>query len=477
MAEVKTPRSRSTDKKLSSELDAIINKDEYKGILREIPFPNMIYIPLLRGLRTLNKTENIYKNRTLIDYFQSTSTNNDTPININTGHDLYDLFYKKLLGMPDDRNAIRDYESIIGEYFFENQKVTIIPEYNKDILSIKIGNDDQYPIHNLGDGLQSVLILTAYAFLDATPSLFFIEEPENNLHPGLLKNVIQFLEEQTPHQYFMTTHSNHIIDRIDTTNNTLLYKISRNNTDQKKLFTINNLDKIHEFMYEMGVFASSVYMANCTIWIEGITDRLYIETYLKKYMQQEKHKFTNNIHYSFMEYQGSVLGHWDFSKENTAGVLSAYKSCPSMILIADGDITNKKDRMERIKSSLKERFIVLNSKEIENTIPEYILKKTVASIIEKRQSEPPANYKEIIENIKYKDYNKKKIGLGKYLDALFGIPGYLGEKSGTIKDKVKFCKITIEHMERDDTWVLHQNIHEICKLIYSHIKKYNNFSS
>ncbi len=49
-------------------------------------------------------------------------------------------------------------------------------------------------------------------------------------------------------------------------------------------FKIYRCDRDRDLLASLGVKPSSVYLANCTIWVEGITDRLYITKYMEKYL-------------------------------------------------------------------------------------------------------------------------------------------------------------------------------------------------
>ena len=57
-----------------------------------------------------------------------------------------------------------------------------------------------------------------------------------------------------------------------------------------------------------------------------------------------------NYHYTFVEYAGSNLTHWSFSDDYPALLddkgLSAKSIASEMLLIADGDIQNKSNRVK-----------------------------------------------------------------------------------------------------------------------------------
>lgn len=156
------------------------------------------YIPMLRGMRPLIEGQDLFYERTAKDYFSSAK---GSEFEIITGFNLYKLLAQYLLGQPNDRRRVREYEKILGDEFFGGAEVTLIPEYGRDTVAVKIGDDDQFPIYDLGDGLQQVIIITSAAYLEQESSIFFIEEPELCLHPGLLRKLALFLLSHTNHQY------------------------------------------------------------------------------------------------------------------------------------------------------------------------------------------------------------------------------------------------------------------------------------
>ncbi|WP_199103201.1 ATP-binding protein [Aquitalea sp. ASV11] len=183
------------------------------------------YIPTLRGLRPIGEAagSDLLKSRTYKDYFDA----NTDEKRIITGLDLYELFQRNLLGTPQQRALVKQYEKLLSDHFFEHKEVTIIPEYGKDTLAVKIGDEDQFPIYQLGDGLQQIIIITSSAFLNRDSSLFYIEEPETHLHPGMLRTLINFLSNHTSHQYFITTHSNHLLDLSEEDSGISIFKLRK----------------------------------------------------------------------------------------------------------------------------------------------------------------------------------------------------------------------------------------------------------
>lgn len=349
------------------------------------------YIPILRGMRPVTEIENKqpYIERAQKDYFSNSQKFNSK--NIITGECLYHELKTHLLGEPEQREIIKNYEEKLSQYFFDNETVSLIPKHDQDVVNIKIGSDKQFPISELGDGLQQVIILTYEAFIkkDETHA-FFIEEPELHMHAGMVRQLMNFYLNETNHYYFFTTHSNHLLDMADESDQVIIQKFVKQPKENPKDgfdFKIYRCDRDRDLLASLGVKPSSVYLANCTIWVEGITDRLYITKYMEKYLVELKNsdeelykkyrRFMPNYHYTFVEYAGSNLVHWDFSDEFTDHLndqgMNALLTTSSVLLIADGDIQGKGNRVEQLTESLGKQFYLLPCKETENTLPANII--------------------------------------------------------------------------------------------------------
>ena len=442
------------------------------------------YIPILRGMRPLSEGGDLFLERTIKDYFPKEK---GTDLNIVTGFNLYSLLVSNLLGQPESRTRIREYEKILGTEFFGGAEVTLIPEYGKDTVSVKIGDDDQLPIYNLGDGLQQVIIITSVAFLEIDSSIFFIEEPEACMHPGLLRKLALFLVNHTQHQYIATTHSNHLLDLAETNTEVIIHRVSKSQENEKKTFKIYECTRDQGLLNDLGILASSIYLANSTIWIEGITDRLYLKAFMAKYLssiEDETRKkyegYLENFHYAFVEYQGGTLGHWEFDDSNTTERLSASRVCTTALLIADGDIKDKGNRAEVLQQELGDRLHILPCKEIENILPLEIIKLTSKRIFTRKHSKTTNELDiECIEKILQEDIETSIYGIGYHLDRCFSLSGkgknarrLFADESGTINDKVKFCREALEVMAETD-WQLSPPIKTLCEKVFTHVLRCN----
>jgi predicted ATPase len=81
-------------------------------------------------------------------------------------------------------------------------------------------DDATYNSRQMSDGILRLLAVTLLLYMEQPPSVVLFEEPENGIHPQLLKNVVQILREVTQRkrpnrvQVFLTTHSPYVVDEF-----------------------------------------------------------------------------------------------------------------------------------------------------------------------------------------------------------------------------------------------------------------------
>ncbi|MGA6311288.1 ATP-dependent nuclease, partial [Acinetobacter baumannii] len=442
-----------------------------------------------------------------------------------------------LLGEPEQRDLIKSYEEKLSQYFFDNEPVSLIPKHDQDVVNIKIGSERQFPISHLGDGLQQSIILTFEAYIrnvdengNKKTHAFFIEEPELNMHAGMVRQLMNFYLNETNHFYFFTTHSNHLLDMVDESEEVIIQKFVKQLKEGELNefdFKIYRCDKDHELLTSLGVRPSSLYLANCTIWVEGVTDRMYLSKLMQKYIQEldlstssqevekaKKYKsFMPNFHYAFIEYAGGNITHWSFLDDyptkqealdfldNNKG-LTAKAITKNILLLADGDNEGKAERLSEWKSELSEENVyVLPCKEIENTLsPDIVYKACLTEFKGKKNLAPEIIlHAETINNIKFKgfqgttkegfDIDKLELqslnlisndGIGKIIDDIIRVdttssplPRLFSDDSGTIANKVKFCEICKVLMTYEN-WQLTEQAKDLCQKIFSHIEQCNS---
>ena len=132
--------------------------------------------------------------------------------------------------------------------------------------------------------------------------------------------------------YKYTPPDYYLVDELLTDEHKIIRSSIRDWVDRSVMPVIEKSAQKHEFpvylLKELGVQNSSVFLTNATIWVEGITDRLYLRAYMKKYLSElkrsdtskDKEKFLKysqlkeDIHYSFVEYQINHSSHFTHEK-------------------------------------------------------------------------------------------------------------------------------------------------------------------
>lgn len=450
---------------------------------------NKYYIPILRGMRPLKGHSSPYEERSRDDYFKDLQITNDRK-QLFTGLELYSKLRAMLLGEPDERERVGEFENYLEEQFFF-KKVTLIPYEEKgrpdqsdQTVRVKIGQEPQLPIYHLGDGLQSLIICAFNIFMERERCLFFIEEPDTHMHPSLQRAFLEMLQKYDHHQYFLTSHSNHLLDMAMDTSDVSIFHFSKTEDDQVQFKIRVTAPGDQEMLRDLGVRNSSVFLANATIWVEGITDRLYLREYMTKYVAELKEtdpdraqkysQFREDAHYSFVEYQGANLTHWSFDAEDTdPKCIRAPFVCAAPFLIADGDVVGKGQREQTYRDMLGDNFYILPYKEVENLMPVELLRAIVAEDFKKLEKD--------VANIDSVGYTKPGQGLGRYLDDVLEIPeekSVFAAASGTLKShkKIALCNKAVALAKMQEPafeWGLTDKLTELCEKIFAHIEQCN----
>jgi predicted ATP-dependent endonuclease of OLD family len=439
------------------------------------------FIPSLRTIRNLGQNDrNILRGVSAKQHFENTNFMES----IFTGENIFAEISNLLSGGPKERDELENFQEYISTTFFNNQKVGIYapknPTQEKEEVYVQIGQEKAFPISQLGDGIQQIILLTYPLFLDSDKEhLVFLDEPELHLHPGFQRIFLETIKNGFPNcQFFIATHSNHFLDlTIEQDSNTSIFTFKKELIGENAKFSIQNVSSPdHSVLDLIGVKNSSVFLTNCTIWVEGITDRLYIQRFLEIYQKEFKKDkiYREDIDFSLVEYGGANITHWSFIDEKD-GVknINIDWLCGKAFLITDNDgatETNKafkKKRFEKLKAKLGEHYECLNCREIENLLSLNVLKSTITI------------YEKNILNIEFNEFSEddyRDKPLGDFIDKEVFKSGkkrkiYSNGKSGTLNDKLLFCKRALDSIKSIDN--LHPEAIALCKKIYTFIESKN----
>ena len=468
--------------------------------------PNKIYIPTLRTAHSLyddthNKIENDIFHFTLT-YNYKESIQNIPNLKIFTGLTLYEEILKARNSEKTVRDHFESFEKFLSQSFYEGKNVDIVAKFEKGksnqeeniIIHIE-GESETRKLYDLGDGIQAIIILMYQIFMAEDNTIIFIDEPELNLHPGMQR---LFFEQITYNPditkknltFYITTHSNHLLDLTLESNDVSIYSFSPQLDKEKKRFIINNVNAgNNELLRELGVNNSSVFLANCSIWVEGISDRNYIKSFIWSYCKANGHNYPKeDIDFVFFEYAGGNITHYLFDNElNDDDEIRFLKEINTVtlsnriFLFADSDMSNKNTESEKYKrlKKLENKFgthnlsgrIIWDYRESENLLSKDVWKKVLIEfcnkkIIEGRETEVEDLIKTKMDNLDLK--KSEYIGvflkkLGAKVTELNKIWKESSRRSPqSFKDKAELSRIILQKtMEEKITWEDFKQIQEV----------------
>jgi hypothetical protein len=415
--------------------------------LAKLPMASMkdtkrAYIPILRSLRRHGDGDTL-ATRVRADHgwqklgqpgaLQLPGTSGGLePASIFTGQGLYERLQAMLLGTLAQRQAVQKYERFLGDTFFQGKSVSLVPRMGQDHLFVKVGDEQEFAIHDLGDGVQAVILLTFLPYTVQEPTLFFIEEPELHAHPGLQRILLDAMTATTGklahHTFFLTTHSNHLLELTADHGNISIFRLDKDldgEGDEKTAkVTVTALKAGDRGMLEsLGVRAASVFLVNATLWVEGITDRWFFGVLLAALREKLKaegekkgsvlRRLDEDLHWAFVEYAGGNITHWSFLDEE--GGINVDTLCSRLMLVVDQDGGKKVKRHEKLLEALGDRLIVLPRRELENLVPPSVWNAVVLGSEKRaRTAEEDGELSELVFEPKWADYASEPIG--KYIE-------------------------------------------------------------
>lgn len=313
-------------------------------------------------------------------------------------------------------------------------------------------------LSNSGSGLRTILLVLIKLLLEPKANgfgkqknIYIFEELENNLHPAIQRNLFNYLFEWIKNHddvIFLTTHSN-IPLNMSYGNSDVSITHLKKDLETGELITeiggsfLNNNDILND----LGVKASDILQSNSIIWVEGPSDRVYINKWIEL---ESKGVLKENIHYQIIFYGGRLLAHLsgeideDFNK-----LIQLFRANRNSIIVMDSDRTSKGEKINKTKQRIKEEFEKQNSiawitkgKEIENYLSKSTLEKVYGSDVSITQFD-------IIIDVLNKIKGKKRFG------DIYG------------QNKYRESLMLAQNMNNNDLDVLdlHKNIREIVNKI------------
>lgn len=316
-------------------------------------------------------------------------------------------------------------------------------------------NGKRFALSKSGSGLKTIiLMLINLHIIPHTKNykdkkiIYAFEELENNLHPALQRKVFNYLYDfakKNDVRIFITTHSHIAINTYFDKKDAEIYHIVKNEKGSQ-LSSISGREGRMDVLSDLDVRASDLFQSNGIIWVEGPSDRIYINHWLKIFCNSE---FLECSDYQFLYYGGKNLSHFT-TDESLDELINILTTNQNSAVVIDSDKKKPRDRINSTKARIKREMIAIGA---------------ICWITEGKE----------IENYLSTDALKSKFGdsipeLKQY--TLF--PEYIEKYFKNFRtQKVKFAKEILEHITADNS----ESVLDLKKRIeelYTMIKKWNH---
>jgi hypothetical protein len=241
-----------------------------------------------------------------------------------------------------------------------------------------------------GSGLKTI-IMTAVLFelipsldqFDASDAVYLLEELENNLHPALQRRLLEYVKYKIGKAgtAFITTHSSAVIDMFNHDPEAQIFHVQhRNGTSTAHL--ANTYVHHRGVLDDLDVRASDILQSNGIVWVEGPSDRIYVNRWINLLSSGE---LREGRHYQCVFYGGRLLAHLsaeNLDKEELSEAVGIFRANRNAIIVIDSDKSTQKDSINATKTRIAEEFREMRSvcwitdgREIENYTPRTVLEK------------------------------------------------------------------------------------------------------
>ncbi len=244
-------------------------------------------------------------------------------------------------------------------------------------------NKGRVALSNSGSSLKTIVLILISLYLIPKGSdvgiesyIYGIEEPENNLHPALLRRLLLYLYDLAINAgciFFITTHSHIAIDLLNAKKSAQIVH-TQHNGDMATTKTVRSYMDNHGILDDLDIRASDLLQANSVVWVEGPSDRVYVNEWIRIWSGGE---LIEGVHYQCVFYGGRLLSHLsaDVGEEEDSA-LNILRVNRRAAVLADSDKKTRQTPINQTKKRICHEIETIGGftwitkgREIENYIP------------------------------------------------------------------------------------------------------------
>jgi putative ATP-dependent endonuclease of the OLD family len=266
------------------------------------------------------------------------------------------------------------FKRIIVEQLEDNLWEIFLEEEQKGLIALS----------KSGSGLKTILLVLIHILLipyidkiSLSSYIFGFEELENNLHPALQRRLFLYLRRKALTEkayFFLTTHSNVVIDLFSGDNIAQIYHILHNGVEASSNPVTTYIERAG-ILDDLEIRASDLLQSNGIIWVEGPTDRIYINKWIELWSDGN---LREGAHYQCIFYGGRLLAHLsvELPGDEDSSLIKVLSTNRNAIVLIDSDKRSESDQINETKKRICREIEEVHGfcwltlgKEVENYIP------------------------------------------------------------------------------------------------------------
>ncbi|MYH27987.1 MAG: ATP-binding protein [Acidobacteria bacterium] len=252
---------------------------------------------------------------------------------------------------------------------------------------------DLVPLSESGSGLKTVLLVLLNLLVmpdvddkEKSQFVFAFEELENNLHPALLRRLFRYIEDYAVTEqatFFLTTHSSTALDFFGTLEHAQIVHVIHDGESAHAAPVPTHFERLG-VVSELGARPSDLLQANGIVWLEGPSDRVYLNRWIELCSDD---RLREGRDYQCAFYGGALLARAQFTPPDEADeeLANLLQVNPNVVIVCDSDRSFRPDtlkqRVRRIREEVERipggHIWVTRAREIENYLPAGVLEQAL----------------------------------------------------------------------------------------------------
>lgn len=189
--------------------------------------------------------------------------------------------------LQGNTHRFKRFNSFVNRIFPNIHNISTIPSTDGQVL-VTVWNEEPnlergdlaVPLSDCGTGLSQALAILYVVLTSDEPNTIIIDEPNNFLHPGAARKLIEILKEHSQHQFILSTHSPSTL----TASNPKTIHVVKIKDAQSSIESVDITNTYQQQIYlaEIGAKLSDVFGADNVLWVEGKTEELCFPKLIEK---------------------------------------------------------------------------------------------------------------------------------------------------------------------------------------------------